>query len=196
VRGSGAVAALVAALAALVPVSLSAADSFTPVRITVKLAPVARRGAKLPIAVSVGADAGALNSAAPLRIRVKLAPECGGAFANTPGTVLLDRGLSPAPATGVAYAATIRGAGRPGAYGVQTVCVFLEEQGDAREFATDQSLQVNVSKPCTVAARRYDAAHRALTRARRRHRGVARARTRAASARRVALKRCGPGVPL
>jgi hypothetical protein len=190
-------AALAAAVAAAaIPAALAGADSFTPVRLTIKVASVARLNTKLPITVSIGADAGALDSSAPLRLRVKLAPECGGAFAATPGTVLLDKALSPQPATGKSYAATIRGSGRPKAYGADTVCVFVEEQGDSREFATDQSLQVNVSKPCTIAARRYDQARAALSRARRKHRGLAAARRLVANDKRAGLKRCGRGVPL
>ncbi len=180
----------------VIPAALASGDSFTPVRLAIKVAPVARRHAKLAITVSISADAGALDSSAPLRIRVKLAPECGGTFASTPGAVLLDRALSPQPATGVAYAGATRGSGRPGAYGVQTVCAYLEEQGDHRQFATDQSLQVDVSKRCTVAANRYDAARVALARARRQHRGVAPARRLAAADKRAALRRCGRGVPL
>ena len=69
-----------------------------------------------------------------------------------PGPVLLDAELtrsrpraSPTPATG-------RGAGAPTSYGVQTVCVFLEEEGDDRQFANDtvNPPMVDVSPPCTA----------------------------------------------
>lgn len=186
------------------------ADSFTPVTLAVTIAPVARLHQPLKITVAVGADAGVLDvRTAPLRIRVKLATECGGEYADTPGTILLDRLLSPQPATGQPYAALATGSGRPAAYGAQTVCVFLEEEGDQRQFASDTSTQVNVSKRCTARAAGYDAARRSLARAqrqlRRGHGAAARRRlrrivaTRRASvgtARRAARKACGPGVAL
>jgi hypothetical protein len=177
--------------------SLAAADSFTPVRLDTRIAAVARLHQPLPITVTVSADAGALDDRnAPLRIEVKLAGECGAAYQYTSGVSLLDRRLSPPPQTGRAYHASFHGAGRPDAYGVQTVCEWLEEQGDNRVFASDQSLQVNVSRSCTARAARYDAARRALARARRRHRGTARARAAAAAARRAARRACGAGVAL
>ena len=72
-----------------------------------------------------------MTAAAPIRIQVKLAPECGGTYQYTAGPVLLDKQLSPQPATGHAYSAVARGSGKPSAYGVQTVCAWLERgQGD------------------------------------------------------------------
>jgi hypothetical protein len=60
-------------------------------------------------------------------------------------------------------------------------------------FASDQSIQVDVSRACTRAAARYDAA-------RRRHVTGAAARKRkrriVAADRRAARRACGPGVPL
>jgi hypothetical protein len=204
-----AVAAGVAGLLALTSTPV-AADSFTPVTLAITVAPVARLHQPLKITVAVSADAGVLDTrTAPLRIRVKLATECGGAYAYTPGTLLLDRVLSPQPATGQPYTAQATGSGRPRSYGVQTVCVFLEEEGDDRQFATDTSNQVDVSKPCTVRAGRYDAARRALARARRELRGARTGTTRARlgrlvakraatakAGRRAALKACGQGVVL
>jgi hypothetical protein len=167
-------------------VPAASADSFTPVRLQIGVTPVARAGAPLRVAVSVSADPGVLdNRTAPLRIRVKLAGECGGTYQYTPGAVLLDKRLSPQPRFGHAYAATAGGQGVPRTYGALTVCTWLEEEGDNRDFATDQSVQVNVSRSCTLAAARYDAA-------RRHHRR----RSIVAADRRRARRACGQGVPL
>lgn len=177
----------------------AAADSFTPVGLTITVAPVARLHQPLRVTVAVTADAGVLDIAtAPLRIAVKLASECGGSYPGTPGTVLLDRPLTPQPVTGEAYSAQATGSGRPTSYGAQSVCVFLDEEGDERQFATDTSDQVDVSEPCTARASRYDAARRALARARRerRRRLVAKRSGAARTDRRAALRACGPGVPL
>jgi hypothetical protein len=172
VRPAGALAAALALLVA----GTAAADSFTPVRLGIGVAPVARLRVVLPITVGVTADASVLDTrTAPLRIRVKLASECGGTFAGTQGAVLLDRRVTPQPTTGRPFAGRAHGSGKPTAYGVQTVCVWLEEEGDGRVFASDQFTQVNVSKACTVAARRYD-------------------RRRTAARRRAARRACGPGV--
>jgi hypothetical protein len=144
------------------------ADSFTPVRLNVTIAPVARLDRPLTVSVGVSADADVLdNRTAPLRIRVKLADECGGEFPDTAGTVLLDRELSPQPNVGMPYTATAGGSGRAPGYGAGTVCVFLEEEGDNRQFASDTDSQVNVSQPCTVTADRLDRAGRVLAAARR-----------------------------
>lgn len=192
--------------------ALAGADSFTPVRLAVTIAPAARLGKPLAITVMVGADAGALDPAtAPLRIRAKLAGECGGTFDTTPGPVLIDAQLNPQPAIGKAYQSTSRGAGVPSAYGQKTVCAFLEEEGDNRQFANDtlDPPQVDVSKPCTAAAARYDAAEVSLKRAKRQlHHAKKAARRRqlkklvakrsrtAAKDRKAARAACGPGVPL
>ncbi len=184
-------------LACAAPASLAAADSFSPVRLEVKIASTARRHARLPITVRVSADASVLDTrTAPLRIQVKLASECGGTYQYTTGTVLLNKRLKPQPTTGHPYSATAKGSGRPTSYGVQTVCVWLNEEGDNRTYASDQSLAVDVAPACTSKAARYDAARRALRRARRRHKGVRAAKRRAARAKRAAVKACGKGVPL
>jgi hypothetical protein len=181
--------ALATAVATLVLVgagSSATADSFTPVRLNISVASVARAHAPLRITVAVSADAGALDTrSGPLRVRVKLARECGGTYQYTAGPVLLDKRLSPQPTTARAYSATARGRGSPTTYGELTVCTWLEEEGDNRDWATDQSLQVNVSRSCTVAAARYDSA-------RRHHRR----KSLVAADRRRARKACGPGVPL
>jgi hypothetical protein len=213
-----AVAIVGAALASLFAVSLldvdqGAADSFTPVRLAISVAPVARLNEPLPITVRVSADANVLDTATtPLRVRVRLAKvECGGTFSTTPGNVLLDKQLSPQPTTGHAYQAAAKGFGRPTAYGARIVCAFLEEQGDNRMFANDtiDPPRVTVSKPCTSQAARYDVAVRALARAQQqlRHahgspararlaRLVARRRRAAGTDRRKARAACGPGVTL
>lgn len=178
--------ATVAAAAAIAYSAVAGADSFTPVRLAIKIAPVARLHQPLKVSVDVSADPSVLdNATGPLRIRVKLASECGGTFSTTPGVKLLDRQLRPQPATGRRYDANASGSGRPTHYDDQTVCAFLEESGDNRMFANDTSNQVNVSRKCTAAAARYDTA-------RRRH---ARASTIKAD-RRAARRACGRGVPL
>jgi hypothetical protein len=178
--------ALLASALALLGTAAAGGDSFTPVRLGITIAPVARLHQPLTVSVDVSADPSVLdNATAPLRIRVKLAQECGGTFSTTPGVTLLDQQLRPQPATGRPYDANASGSGRPTRYGDQTVCAFLEESGDNRMFANDTSNQVNVSRKCTTAAATYDAA-------RRRH---ARPSTLKAD-RRAARRACGPGVPL
>jgi hypothetical protein len=204
----------IAAIALVLALSggLAGADSFNPVRLAITIAPTARLGKPLAITVTVSADAGALDPAtAPLRIRAKLAGECGGTFDTTPGPVLIDAQLNPQPAIGQAYQSTSRGAGDPSAYGQKTVCAFLEEEGDNRQFVNDTVAPplVDVSKPCTAAAARYDAAGASLKRAKRQLRQARKAARRqrlkklvakrskiAAKDRTAALAACGPGVPL
>ena len=184
-RTASRVALVTSAVAALLAAA-AGADSFTPVRLGITIAPVARLHQPLKVSVNVSADPSVLdNATGPLRIRVKLAGECGGTFSTTPGVTLLDQQLSPQPATGRAYDANASGSGRPAHYGEQTVCAFLEESGDNRMFANDTSNQVNVSRKCTAAAATYEAA-------RRRH---ARPSTLRAD-RRAARRACGAGVPL
>ncbi|MGZ4187711.1 MAG: hypothetical protein ACXVFQ_05580 [Solirubrobacteraceae bacterium] len=181
--------ALLASLAAGAAITYSAvagADSFTPVRLAIKIAPIARLHQPLKVSVDVSADPSVLdNATGPLRIRVKLAQECGGTFSSTPGVTLLDQQLRPQPSTGRPYDAAASGSGKPTRYGDQTVCAFLEETGNDRMFANDTSNEVNVSRKCTTAATTYDVA-------RRRH---ARQSTLDAD-RRAARRACGPGVPL
>jgi hypothetical protein len=212
--GRGArLAALLAVLGALAVAGASAAaDSFTPVRLDITIASVARLRVPLPITVKVSADRGVLDtSTSPLRMRVKLAGECGGTFDTTAGLVLLDKQLNPQPSTGHAYQATAAGSGRPTAYGDRVVCAFLEEQGDGRMYAndTDNPPAVTVAPKCTQSAGRYDRARAALARARRQlshartsaakrraHALVARRAKTAAADRRSARAACGPGVAL
>jgi hypothetical protein len=205
---------LLAGFAAMLAMSssLAAADSFTPITLGVKITPVARRQAQLPISVRVSADPGVLdNAATPLRVEVRLAAECGGSFETTTGTVLLNRALNPQPALGHAYSATVSGAGRPSAFGSFTVCAFLEEQGSGhRMYADDTTNQVEVSQPCTAAAARFDRARKALDSANRQFRRARKgsgARRRAAklvkrragalgAARHAGTQACGAGVAL
>jgi hypothetical protein len=195
VRGRAAGAALV--LSMMLPAALAGADSYTPVVLTTTIAPVARLHQPLAIRVAVSADSGVLDTrTAPLRVEVKLASECGGTYQYTPGVVLLNKQLDPQPTAGHAYNAVASGSGKPNAYGPRTVCVWLAEEGDQRVFASDQSIQVNVSKSCTAAATRYDVAEKALKAAMRKDHGVKRARGRAAADHRQALRACGSGVPL
>ena len=91
------------------------------------------------------ADAGTLdNRIGPLRIEVKLAHECGGDFEHTRGFSLLDKLLRPQPATGRPYSARAGAARRPTVRGRRTVCAYLEESGDDRVWAHDESLTVKV----------------------------------------------------
>jgi hypothetical protein len=185
---------LATVLAGGVPSGLASADSFTPVRMTITVTPIARLHVPLEVTVQVSADPSALdNRTAPLRAHVKLAAECS-TYQSTEGVALLDKRLSTQPTTGQAYSGLARGSGRPRLYGVQTLCVWLDEEGDGRTFASDQSIQVNVSAACTHAADRYDALRR-----QRPKRGVAAKRRRQhalAGARHAARQNCGPGVPL
>jgi hypothetical protein len=201
-----------AALAAglVLPASLAAADSFTPITMSLSIAPVARLHVPLKTRVHVSADPGVLDtSEGPMRVEVKLASECGGSYQTTPGVKLINAPLKPQPATGKAYSGSVSGSGRPNAYGERTVCMYLEDSAVGRVYANDESNQVNVSKPCTTAAHRYDSAKKALNRARRQRR---RARTRKARRRdrrlvakrkrtlakdkRQGIKACGRGVAL
>lgn len=194
----------------LIPASLAAADSFNPVTMSIAVTPVARLAAPLTVTVGVKADPGVLDSGeGPLRVEVKLAPECGGDFQHTAGVTLINLALNPPPTAGKAYSGTMSDRGRPLAYGVQTVCAYLEDSTVGRVYASDQSLTVNVSPACTAAGRRYDSAARALARARRQYRRAhgKKARRRAAKVvthrrrtlvgdRRRGVAVCGPGVPL
>jgi hypothetical protein len=210
-RAAGALAVLTVLTVLLaLPASPAAADSFTPVTLAVTVTPIARLHAPLRVEVGVRADAGVLDtSEGAILIGVKLAGECGGTFETTPGTTLLHRKLTPQPTTGQAYAANATGSGRPTAYGSQTLCVFLEDADVGRVYANDESDQVDVSQPCTLAGARYDAAGKALAAAQRRLRHTKRAAPRRRLQRTIAQRRrtlqldrragrsvCGAGVPL
>ena len=144
-----------------------------------------------------------------MRLEVKLAPECGGDFQHTPGPTLMNLALTPQPATGRAYAATMSSRGTPLAYGVQTVCAFVKTSTTGRVYAQDESRTVDVTPACTAAGVRYDRAARGVTLARRAlrraHGAAARRRARQllasrrrslAAARRSGTAACGRGVAL
>lgn len=186
------------------------ADSFTPITMSLQVSPVARLRAALPVTVTIQADPGVLDTGSgPMRMQIKLASECGGDFQHTSGVTLMDRALSPQPATGRAYQGTLRASGRPLAYGVQTVCAYLEDSNVGRVYANDEATAVTVSVPCTAAGRRYDTDARSLARARRslrrargrgartRARRLVTRRTRSLNAdRRRGVAACGRGVSL
>jgi hypothetical protein len=162
--------------------------------------------------VGVAADPSVLDrSEGPVRIEDKLVTECGGNFQTTPGVTLMNKQLISQPAAGQAYSATATatGSGRPHVYNQQSVCTFLEDATVGRVYANDESIQVTVSKSCTTAGRRYDAASRSLTPAQRQlrcargagarrrvRRLVATRRRTLARDRRLGVKACGRGVPL
>jgi hypothetical protein len=117
------------------------------------------------VTVAAGPDAFAIATG-PLRLRVRLAPECGATFAGTAGRTAIDRRLSPEPAVGVRYRATLRGRVRERAFGTYAVCAFLEQRSDSRQLATDVDTVVAVTRRCTAATRRLARARRALAHAR------------------------------
>lgn len=184
--------ALLAALGLLAGCATASADSLDPVSLSVSAPSVASRHAALRATVGVTADPGVLDvRAAPLRIRAKLAPECGGSFTGTTGPTVIDAALSPQPAAGKAYTATVTGKRKPAAYGTFTLCVFLEEEGDNRQFATDTDSTVAVTHTCTSASDRYATLKRRLATARKhRSRSVASLRRRAVRAQRTARAKC------
>ncbi|HEX4107060.1 MAG TPA: hypothetical protein VHX88_02945 [Solirubrobacteraceae bacterium] len=195
--------------AALVPGSTAGADSFTPVRMQATVAPVARLDRPLAVTVAVSADAGVLDDrTAPLQVAAKLAGECGGTYQDTPGAVLLDAQLSPQPATGQPDQASASGRATPQGYGTFTVCVFLQEEGDDRQLATETDTQVDVSRSCTSTADAFDRdrdalagtraqlAHARGARRRRLWRLATRRRRATITAQRAAAHACGPGVSL
>jgi hypothetical protein len=194
----------------LLPAAVSSADSFTPVTLSLSIPTVARLGKPLQLKVAVAADPGVLDtSEGPLRIEAKLAGECGADFQTTTGVTLINKQLNPQPATGKGYSAEASGRGTPTRFGVETLCVFLEDSDVGRVYANDESIQVNVSQPCTVAANRVDRAFAVLSRAEklRKHTVAANARrllTRTIRRDRRALRRdrrsahaaCGLGVKI
>lgn len=170
-------AAALAAVAALVLTSAASAGD-EPVTMDVNMPGVVASGIGFPVRVTVTSDPRALGTAtAPLRVRVKAAAECGGSFDSTPGAVLLD---APLGANGSA-------AGRASttAFGTFTACAFLEQQGDDRLFAFDDSTSFAVTHACTTFTRRAVAARSSLRKVRKQLRH-ARGAHRAALARKSA----------
>ncbi len=132
------VGAGVAAAALALPAAV-AADSFNPVRLTISVPGHAHLHRPLKVRVRLNADAGVLDSrTGPLYARVRLTRgECGSEFESTRGVVLLNRPLKPQPDPGEAYQGAVTGSGRTARRGVQNVCVFIEDKGDNRVFASD-----------------------------------------------------------
>jgi hypothetical protein len=209
--GTARAAAGFALAATFIVTATASADSFTPIRLTSHMTPVARAHAPLKMTVAVSADPGVLDVAeGNLQVEVKLTSgECGGDYQTTPGLTLVNAPLQPPPRNGQAYSGSVSGAGRPTAFGTQTLCVFLEDSDVGRVFAHDESGQVNVSRPCTTRAAGYDTAEKTLRRAQRqlRHtkgktrrrsvqRTIAKRRMTANRDRRSARTACGPGVAL
>jgi hypothetical protein len=205
------VGAGLALAATFIVTAAASADSFTPIQMTSHVTPVARAHAPLKMTVVVSADPGVLDIAeGNLQVEVKLtSSECGGDFQTTPGVTLVNAPLHPPPRDGQAYSGSVSGSGRPTAFGTQTLCVFLEDSDVGRVFAHDESGQVDVSRPCTTDAARYDAAGKSLKRAQRQlahtkgkprrrrvQRTVSKRRSAANRDRRAARTACGPGVPL
>jgi hypothetical protein len=211
VRLRAALAATAAALAGApaMPPPPAAADSLTPITVSLTSTPVARLHAKYKVKAAIAADPGVLDVAEqPVRIGVKLATECGGDYEHTTGPAVLNQHLKPQPSVGRAYEGTLTGWGRPTAYGTETLCMFIEDR-IGRVYASDQSDQVDISKPCTTAASHYDKADRSLRRAqhqlrrarsesarRRLKRTVARRKRTLAADRRKGVAACGRGVAL
>ncbi|MDQ6745767.1 MAG: hypothetical protein M3Z27_07135 [Actinomycetota bacterium] len=156
--------ALAGAALSLLP-SSAAADSFTPVTVSYAFSWEVTPHPALHIAVSVAADPGVLDPrTGPLRARVKLTPsECGGDFDHTSGTVLLDRVLRPQPDPGEAFQGQATGSARSLRPGRYTVCVYIQD--DFKQFATDTSQQVSLTRACVTAFDRWARDDRLLTRA-------------------------------
>jgi hypothetical protein len=204
------VVALGATVITALGAAVAAADSFTPVTMSIGVTPIARLGTPLRVKVGVHADPGVLDTAdGPLRVKVKLASECGASFETTAGVTLVNAPLKPQPTVGRAYAGSASGSGRPVAYGTRTVCTYLEDSGSDRLYANDESVTTDVTRACTAAGRGYDrtlrslrAAQRSLRRAHTRaarnrdRRLVAKRRRAVNAARRRGVAACGSGVPL
>jgi hypothetical protein len=128
-----------------------------PVTMSVDMPNVVAAGIGFPVRVTVTSDPGALASA-PMRVRVRAASECGGTFDSTPGTVLLDAPLGPS--------GQVAGRASTSSFGSFTACAFLEQQGDNRLFAFDDSTSFAVTHACTTATRRAAATRASLRKVR------------------------------
>lgn len=150
--------ALAAAALALVPATAARAANGEPVSMTVSMPAVVASNIGFPVTVTVASDPGALSATAPLRVRVKAAGECGGSFDSTPGAVLLD---APLGSSG-----KVSGRALTHVFGSFTACAFLEQQGDDRLFAFDDSTTFAVTHGCTTFSRRVVVDRRALAKTR------------------------------
>jgi hypothetical protein len=179
-------AAALAAVAAMLCLASSAwGDGGEPVTMDVNVPGVVASGIGFPVRVTVTSDKGALSGAtAPLRVRVKAANECGGTFDSTPGPVLVD---APLASNG-----TVAGRATVTSFGGFTACAFLEQQGDDRLYAFDDTTTFAVTHSCTTYSRRVVATRAALKKVRGRMRHAHGAH-RAALARRAAHLRAKLG---
>ena len=151
--------ALAAVVFLLLPTAAAARASDEPVTLSVSTPAVVASSVGFPVRVTVSSDPGALAGAtAPLRVRVRAATECGGSFDSTPGVVLLDQPLGPS--------GRVAGSGMTHTFGTFTACAYLEQQGDDRLFAFDDSTSFAVTHPCTTFARRVVATKRSLRKVR------------------------------
>ncbi len=179
-------AALSAALVLFAAVPAAARASDEPVSLTVTAPAGVASGIGFPVHVQVASDPGALGTAtAPLRVRVKAAGECGATFDSTLGTVLVDAPLGP---SGTAAATAVMHS-----FGTFTACAFLEQQGDDRLFAFDDSTSFAVTHGCTAFTQRAATQRRRLRHLRsaeRRAHGARRAKiARTVAKTRVTLRR-------
>jgi hypothetical protein len=189
-RRAAALTAFAAVAAVLALASSAWADGGEPVTMDVNVPGVVASGIGFPVSVKVTSGSGALSSAtAPLRVRVKAATECGATFDSTPGAVLVDAHLGPS--------GTVAGRASTTTFGTFTACAFLEQQGDDRLYAFDDSTSFAVTHGCTIFTRRAVAARKALRKTRkaaRRAHGARRAALQRKAARlHVALKRASTG---
>jgi hypothetical protein len=174
------------------------ADGGEAVRLGVEVPDVVASAFPFRVDVHVTADPGALDiRSAPLQVRVKAAGECGGSFDTTPGPVLVDQQLRPDPTSGSAYDGTVSASALIHSFGDFTACAYLEEQGDGRLFAFEDSTSFSVTHPCTTFTRRASVAARRLKRTRkamrRAHGARRRALARRAAKQRAKLKKAQTG---
>lgn len=150
-RGRTALAACLAG-AVLAP----AAASAEPISLRVHAPERAAAHTAFNVRVAVVANAGALDVAAkPLRLQVRLAPACGATFAGTEGPTVMNRKLKPPPVADVRYHESFSKKARAG-LGSYSLCAFLVQHGDGRQFATSVDTPVDVTQRCTKATRKVD----------------------------------------
>jgi hypothetical protein len=139
-----------------------AAASAEPISLRVHAPERAAAHTAFDVRVAVVANAGALDIAAkPLRLQVRLAPACGATFAGTEGPTVMNRKLEPPPVADVRYDESFTGRARAG-LGSYSLCAFLVQHGDGRQFATSVDTPVDVTKRCTKATRKLDRLERKL----------------------------------
>jgi hypothetical protein len=169
--------------------ALPAAASAEPISLRVHAPARVAAHTAFPVRVAVVANAGALDVAVkPLRLQVRLAPACGATFAGTEGPTVFNRKLKPPPAAGVRYHEDFTKRARAG-LGSYSLCAFLVQRGDARQFATSVDTPVAVTKRCTKATRKLDRLRGKLRRADASSRPALRNRVRAAK--RAVRRGCG-----